>query len=94
MEQFHRILSQTFPDAGSAVVQDKLLGVRPREKQHVLLVEVFGGEPAGTYVVKIGPIAPWEEEIDGWKSCLPDGLRNELVNVRSREFGAPPQRFY
>ena len=60
MEQFDRILAQTFPEAGSVFVQDKFLGFRLREKQHVLLVEVLGGEQAGTSVVKIGPLAALE----------------------------------
>jgi hypothetical protein len=93
-EQLDRTLAQTQPYAGSVFVHDKLLGFRPREKQHVSLVEVFGGEQAGTSVVKIGPIAALDKEIDGWKRCRTDGLRSDLVDVRRREGGAPPQRFH
>lgn len=91
MEQLDRILAQTFPDADSVVVQDKFLGFRPRANQHVLLVEVFGGERAGTYVVKIGPATKLEKEIAGWNSCRPIGLRSDLVFLPLQEGWRDPQ---
>ena len=65
----------------------------PGKKQKLLLIEVLEGEQTGASVVQIGPIAALDKEIDGWKSCRTDGLRSDLVDVRRREGGAPPQRF-
>jgi len=81
MDRLNDILAATFPGQ-AVVVKDQVLGYRPKKDMFVLMVEVFGPDDAerlGPYVVKIGPVDRIEREIQGWDSCRPPGLRNDLV---------------
>jgi hypothetical protein len=80
MERILRLLSRTFPGC-PVVVQDQMLSFTPRRDLYVLLVEVCQGGhcPPGAYVVKVGPRALLQREIDGWEVCRPEGLRHDLV---------------
>jgi len=89
-------LAQTFPAATSIVVQDRLQGFRRHPDLHILLVEVIGPDKPGPYLVKIGTVEKLQPEIDGWRSCRPEGLHHDLVflplSERYREPGRSDQR--
>jgi len=91
MQQLSQVLANTFPDAADVVVQDQFLGFRRKEHHHILLVELLGPERPGPYVVKIGPVAALQSELDGWNRCRPFGLRNDLVFLPLREGWRGPE---
>ena len=81
MDRLNDILASTFLGQ-SVIIKDQMLGYRHKPDTFVLLVEVFGPDNAerlGPYVVKIGPVDRIEREVQGWDSCRPPGLRNDLV---------------
>jgi hypothetical protein len=79
MDRINELLQRAFPKAASLVVQERFQGFRPREGQHIVLVEVDHGDESGPFVVKIGPVETLEKEKHAWDCCRPVGLRNDLV---------------
>jgi hypothetical protein len=83
------VLTRTFPgETRPIVVQDLFTGYRPDDKHFVMLVEIVTAElsgaepdprPGGSFVVKHGPPADMQKELDAWRSCRPEGLRNDVV---------------
>jgi hypothetical protein len=80
MSEIEDKLQAVFPPGSVAVVQELYAGYRPRDGEHILLVEVSNSpEKEGAYVVKLGPPDRLRRELDGWKACQLDRLRHDLV---------------
>lgn len=78
MDEINRALEQSFPNSSVQIVQDVLLGFRPREETTKLLVDV-SGEGEGRYVVKVGSEEELRKELDAWNTCRPTGIRHDVV---------------
>lgn len=80
MEEIERLLHLVFPNGGAAIVQDMYTSYRPREGEYILLIERTRTGPCdGLSVVKLGPPATLQGELNGWLDCRPDGLQHDLV---------------
>lgn len=73
------VLELTFDKAECILVHDQLQGFRAKDGLHVLLVEPFGPESLGTYIVKVGPAEKLRLELENWSLCRPLGMSHDPV---------------